>query len=98
MSDSAEIEVKHRAVIGGLLNTCGPLCKKVIAAYSPSATYKANRANIKKFDANHLEDTAKFLKFKVRDENDKKLYKNLTVLSDRIILKIESLFLSLIHI
>ena len=82
----------HRIVIGELLNRVDQLSKKVLSAYNPSASYNSNLQNLKKFDAAHLERTAFSLGFTVRDEDDKKLYKNLSILTDRIILKIESLF------
>lgn len=84
----------HKVIIGSLLNKCEDnLTKKVLSVYSPTVTYKTNFSNIKKFDAAHLESAAAFLGFKVRDDDEnRKLYKNLTILSDRIILKIESLF------
>ena len=67
------------------------MTKKVISAYSPIVKYNVNLQNLKRFNADHLEAAAAFLGFNVRAES-KKLYKNLTILSDRIILKIESLF------
>ena len=88
---STEVQLHHKEVIGGLLNTADPLSKRVLSAYSSVVTHKTNLSNIKKFDANHLEATGKFLGLHVR-EIDKKMYKNLGILSDTIILKIEALF------
>ena len=79
------------AVLGELLNQATPLAKKIVSAYSPDVNYETNMVNIRKFDATHIEAAASFLGFQVRAE-EKKLYKNLKVLSDRVILKIESLF------
>ena len=81
----------QKAVIGSLLNDADPLTKIVISAYNPTAKYNVNLQNIRRFNADHIEAAATFLGFKVRAES-KKLYKNLTILSDRVILKIESLF------
>ena len=81
----------QKTAIGSLLNDADQMSKKVISAYSPTVKYKTNMQNVKKFDAAHIEAAATFLGFKVRADN-KKLYKNLQVLSDRVILKIESLF------
>ena len=87
----------HKDAIGELLNAADPLSKKVISAYNPSDDVKHD-ANVKKikssFDAAQLETTAQFLGFTVKDSNDKKLYKNLSILADRIVLKIESYFTS----
>ena len=88
----------HKEAIGELLNAADPLRKKVISAYNPSDDVKHD-ANVKKinktFDAAHLETAAQFLGFTViKDSNDKKLYKNLSILADRIVLKIESYFTS----
>ena len=84
--------VAYREVIGDLLNKADRLAKKVVSAYNHDAKYNANLQNLKKFDAAHLESTATLLGYTVRGADNKKLYKNLTVLCDRIILKIEALF------
>ena len=95
-SDAAasEATVKEKAVIGALADRAGPdhKARKVILSYTPGLNYKTLRKNIKKFDSEHQEATALFLGIKVRGEENKKLYKNLDVLSDRIILKVEALF------
>lgn len=83
---------KQKLVLGDLLNRADHLAKKVISAYTPGNSYKSNHLNIKKFDSAHQEAAATFLGFAVRGENEKKLYKNLSTLSDRILLKIESFF------
>ena len=85
------ISDNQKAVIGALLSRADTLTKKVLSAYSPIAKYNVNLQNLKRFNADHMEAAAAFLGFNVRAES-KKLYKNLTVLSDRVILKIESLF------
>ena len=81
----------QKAVLGSLLNKADSLTKKVISAYSPVVKYQKNLQNIRRLNADHIEAAAIFLGFNVRAD-DKKLYKNLQVLSDRVILKIESLF------
>lgn len=81
----------QKTVIGGLLNAADPLSKKVISAYNPAVKYQTNLSNVRRFDAVHIEAAATLFGLVVR-ENDKKLYKNLKVLSDRVILKIEALF------
>ena len=84
----------QKTVIGSLLNDADQLSRKVISAYSPAVKYQTNLHNIRRFNAEHIEAAAVFLGFNVRAE-DKKLYKNLQTLCDRIILRIESLFESL---
>lgn len=81
----------QKAVIGALLNDADALTKKVISAYSPIVTYNVNMQNLGRFNSDHVEAAAVFLGFKVRADT-KKLYKNLKILRDRVILKIESLF------
>ena len=81
----------YREVIGDLLNNADPLAKKVVSAYRYDATYNSNLESFRKFDAKHLEAAATLLGYTVRGDN-KKLYKNLKILSDRILLKIEALF------
>ena len=68
--------------------------KKVISAYNPTATatYNTNLRNVGKCNSAQLEECAKLLGFTVRNETDEKLYRNLKILADRIILEIESLF------
>ena len=81
----------QKIVLGELLSLANPVAKLVIFAYNPDVKYETNMANITRYDAAHIEAAAVFLGFRVRAD-DKKLYKNLKVLSDRVILKIESLF------
>ena len=81
----------QKAVLGLLFSTGDQLTKKVLSAYSPTVKYQTNLQNLKRLNADHIEAAATFLGFNVRAE-DKKLYKNLQILSDRVILKIESLF------
>ena len=54
--------------------------------------YNFNLKNLKACKAAPLEACAKLLGLAPRDEDNKKLYQNLGILSDRIILKIEALF------
>ena len=86
------VDESHKVAIGDLLNKADVLSKKVVSAYNTEVSYNVNLQNLKKFDASHLEATATFLGFTVRGDANKKLYKNLTVICDRIILKIESFF------
>ena len=80
-------------VLGGLLNTAPPDARKVLGAYSWLANHIPNKKKMLKCNARkELEPCALFLGIKVRDDEDKKLYKNMSVLVDRVILKIESLF------
>ena len=85
---------KQKEILGGLLTQASSnhTAKKVIGAYILGGSYKANHVIIKKFDATHQEAAAVFLGLTVRGGENQKLYKNLTILSDRILLKIESLF------
>ena len=93
-SDPCNMMDKKTLAIGGLLNSpeADALSKRVLGAYRPSVQHATNVANLKACKAAPVEACAKLLGFKVRDENDKKLYKNLGILCDRIVLKIESLF------
>ena len=72
----------QKIVLGELLSQASPLAKLVISAYNPDVKYETNMANITRYDAAHIEAAAVFLGFRVRAD-DKKLYKNLKVLSDR---------------
>ena len=81
-----------KAAIGELLNGADENSKKVISSYNFSASYKVNLSSLKSYNATVLEDCAVFLGFTPRCQQNKKLYKNLTTLSDRIILRIESMF------
>ncbi|CAL8282943.1 unnamed protein product [Gadus morhua 'NCC'] len=69
-----------------------PTERRVITAYNPDQKYKVNLKNLKACKAAPLEACAKLLGLAPRDEDNKKLYQNLGILSDRIILKIEALF------
>ena len=80
-----------KLVIGGLINEADALTQRVLKSYNPSALYKVNLEKMKAHNAAYLESCAQFLGFTVRD-NDQKLYQNQTILCDRMILKIESLF------
>jgi hypothetical protein len=82
---------KKKIVLGSLLNAAGAAAKRVISSYSPEKTYKANMKALKACKAAPLEECATLLGFTCR-EADKKLYRNITILTDRIILKIEALF------
>ncbi len=88
---SEEIDSKM-LVLGGLLNNADPSSKKVITSYNFKVSYKTNLEKMKAHGAPTLEACAKYLGFTVRDQEDKKLYQNQTMLCDRMILKIESLF------
>ena len=88
------ITEKQMVVIGGLVNTADVHAKKVLASYKPAVSYAQNMVQLKKCNSAQLESCAKLVKLAVRTEDGKetKLYKNKSVLADRIILKIESLF------
>ena len=85
---------EKKLILGSLLNDSrtDPLAKRIIGAYNPASSYKANLLSIKSCKSGPIEACAKLLGFTVKDEEGKKCYKNLEMLSDRIILKIESLF------
>lgn len=89
MSDPAK---KRLAVIGGLLNKAQPPAKKVLAAYDSELVHEKNVVNMKKFKAEEIEACAVQLGFNVKCPQGVKLYKNQAVLTDRIILRIVSLF------
>ncbi len=84
--------MKQLEVIGGLLNAENTHAKRAISSYEPTASYNSNLKALKKCNAAQLESWATFLRFALRNEENEKLYKNLEILSDRIILKVESLF------
>lgn len=84
----------NKLIIGDLLNMADAQAKKVISSYDDEEeSHSKNKANLKKHDAPHLEACATFLGFReLRSTDNKKQYKNLSVLADRIILRIEALF------
>ena len=88
----SEAHQKQIAVIGGLLNKSDVNVKRVLSSYDPAVTYNTNLASLKKCNATQLEACAKFLGFTVRNDDNEKLYRNQSILADRLILKIESLF------
>ena len=89
MSDTGE---NKKAVIGELLNNANTAARRVLSAYNPDLKYHANLKNMKACKSAPIEECAKLLGLVPRDEAGKKLYQNLDILSDRIILKIEALF------
>ena len=93
LKHSPEDVEMYKAAIGELLELAKkPNVKKVIGAYSYFVKYQANFKKIKAFSVAELEDCAVFLKLKVRNDDDTKIFKNKDILADRIILKIESHF------
>ena len=69
--------------------------KKVISAYKKDVAHHTNITNMSssKFRLSELESCATFLKIPLTNETDgKKLFSNKAALSDRLIIKIESLF------
>ena len=85
---------KQKVVIGDLVNEADALAKKVLSSYNPTHSYNNNLANVMRCSAKQLESCAELCGLKVRSDDGKntKLYSNKELLSDRIILKIESLF------
>ena len=85
---------KQKVVIGGLANIADTLAKRVLAAYNPAYSYNTNLTNVSKCNTKQLEACAELVGLKPRSDDEKgsKLYRNKDILSDRIILKIESLF------
>ena len=69
-----------------------PTARLVITTYNLEQKYQVNLKNLKACKAAQLESCAKLLGLAPRDAEDKKLYQNLGILSDRIILKIDALF------
>ena len=94
-AQKAEILAAQRNVIGGLINaTNSQAIKKVLMIYNPAeeVKYKTNQINIAQSTAPELEECAQYLGFGDLRIAGKKQYKNKKILSDRIILRIESLF------
>ena len=92
---SGNVLEQQKVVIGGLVNIADAHAKKVLANYNPARTYNTNLENIsRKCNVQQLESCANIFGMKVRSEDgkDTKLYQNKEVLTDRLILKIESLF------
>ena len=89
MSNTGE---NKKAVMGELLNNANPAARRVLVAYNPDLKYQFNLKNMKACKSAPIEECAKLLGLVPRDEAGKKLYQNLDVLGDRIILKIEALF------
>ena len=93
MAESDGITVKQKAVMGGLIGNTDVLGKKVLGSYNPSRSYNTNLYHVKKCNSKQLEVCGTLLGLQVRSDDGKtKLYKNLEILADRIIMKIESLF------
>ena len=81
-------------VLGGLQNVADNVSREVLRAYSPDLDYEDNLANVQQKNADKLEALGKFLGFPdLRSASDKKLYPTKKDLCDRLILRIESLFI-----
>ena len=80
--------------IGELLAEADPATREVISAYRHDRSHVKNvqAMSSAKFTTDTLEDCAKFLGLKTRDEVNGKIFSNKPTLADRIILKIESHF------
>ena len=83
---------QKKLALGELLNTANHVVKRVISTYDANQSYKLNLKNLRSCKAPPLEECATFLGLTPRDDDGKKLYQNLSILIDRIILKIEALF------
>jgi hypothetical protein len=92
MNTENQMDEKKKLALGELLNTANAVVKRVISTYDANQSYKLNLKNLRSRKAAPLEQCATFLGLTPRDEEGKKLYQNLSILTDRIILKIEALF------
>lgn len=93
MAEPDGITVNQKAVLGGLIGMTDVLGKKVLSSYNPSRSYNTNHYHVKKCNSKQLEVCGTLLGLQVRSDDGKtKLYKNLEILADRIIMMIESLF------
>ena len=70
------------------------VAKNLICCYDESKDHAANVESMSssKVKVSDQETCAKFLRIKLVDEDNKKIYSNNAKLADRIIIKIESLF------
>jgi hypothetical protein len=90
----SEEETKmYKASIGELLeHTPDPSSKKIIGAYSYTVKYATNHTKIKGFSVSEMEKCAISLGLTVRHSDNSKVYRTKDILTDRMILKIESHF------
>ena len=86
MSESIEEILKH------LHDQADATTQTVLKAYNADRDHEVNREALVKNSGEYLESCAAFLKIKLLNEYNKKLYANKSALADRIILMLESLF------
>lgn len=90
---SGETESERLAIGELLTGTDEPVVRKVLGSYSSAASHAINTEQIKSHTARPVEACATYLGLEnLRDTDDKKLYKNLTILSEWVVLRIESHF------
>ena len=83
----------YKASIGELLEHAPePSSKKIIGAYSYTVKYATNHTKIKGFSVSELEKCATSIGLITRHNDNTKVYRTKDILTDRIILKIESHF------
>ena len=83
----------YKASIGELLEHAPePSSKKIIGAYSYTVKYATNHTKIKGFSVSELEKCATSIGLTARHSDNSKVYRTKDILTDRIILKIESHF------
>lgn len=79
-------------ILQEIASKAGDVAKVVLATYSPEKDHEVNKEAMIKNTVEYLETCALFLKIKLLNEANKKLYPNKSALADRIILVIESFF------
>ena len=85
----------YQAALGELIElSSSQIPKKIIGSYDYSMKYDANMKKLKTFSVAELEECAVFLKLKVRNDDQKKskIFRTKEILTDRVIMKIESHF------
>ena len=89
-----DIQENHNTSIGELLSKADVISRKIISAYNCEAKHLSNVTKLSSsiFSAPDLDVCATFLKIRILDDDQNKIYSNKKVVADRIILKIKSYF------
>ena len=79
-------------ILQNISDQADEISKSVLAVYKPDQHHDVNKEALTKQTVEYLEKCANFLKIKLLNEANKKLYANKAALADRIILVLESFF------
>ena len=89
-SKDKDIQDNHNTAIGELLSKSDVITTRVISAYNCEVKHATNVTALSNsnFSAPDLNTCAQFLKIRIFDDEQNKIYSNKKVVADRIILKI----------